>query len=230
MKYKRKKLSTAKPIDTRPFGRVLLFNMTKLTVTDRQKEVLQIIYDNLVNSGYPPSFSELKEKLDISSNQTVLDIFSVLERKNLITREEGSARGIKILKKGYKAINARPLAPIIGYTSAGDFTEAIEEIDAWVPLSKDTEVISEDVIITKVIGDSMLGAGIEDGDLILFKKTKEFSSGDIVLAQTPDGTTIKRFISQNKPPYQFLKPENPKYPIIHFTDKMELVGKMLKKL
>ena len=203
--------------------------MRKLTVTDRQKEVLQVIYDNLVNSGYPPSFSELKEKLDISSNQTVLDIFSVLERKNLITREEGSARGIKILKRGYKAINARPLAPIIGYTSAGDFTEAIEEIDAWVPLSKDTEVISEDVIITKVIGDSMVGAGIEDGDLILFKKTKEFSSGDIVLAQTPDGTTIKRFISQNKPPYQFLKPENSKYPIIHFTDKMEMIGKMVKK-
>jgi len=204
--------------------------MQKETATKRQKQVLKIIYNSLINAGFPPSFSELKEKLKISSNQSLLDIFSILERKNLIRREEGSARGIKILRAGYGAINAPPLAPIVGATSAGSFTEAIEEIDAWVPLSKDTEVISEDVIITKVIGDSMAGAGINDGDLILFKKTDDFVSGDIVLAQTPDGTTVKRFMSQSNPPYKFLKPENPKYKPIDFTVETELIGKMIKKL
>lgn len=202
----------------------------KEIITKRQKEVLKIIYNNLITAGFPPSFSELKEKLDISSNQTLLDIFSILEKKNLITREEGSARGIKILKRGYKAINANSLAPIIGVTSAGGFTEAIEEIDAWQPLSKDVETIANDVMIVRVMGDSMINANIKDGDLVLFKKTNEFVSGDIVLAKTPDGTTVKRFISQNKPPYQFLKPENPKYPITLFTDEMEMVGKMIKKL
>jgi len=198
-------------------------------VTKRQKEVLKIIYDSLITAGFPPSFSELKERLKISSNQSLLDFFSILEKKNLISREEGSARGIKILKKGYRAINARPLAPVVGLTSAGSFTEAIEEIDAWQPLSKDVETIADDVMILRVMGDSMINANIKDGDLILFKKTNEFSSGDIVLAQTPDGTTVKRFISQNKPPYKFLKPENPKYPIIPFTDEMEIIGKMVKK-
>ena len=76
----------------------------------------------------------------------------------------------------------------------------------------------------------MIKAGIEDGDLILFEKTKEFSSGDIVLAQTPDGTTVKRFISQDKSPYTYLKPENPEYKIILFTDEMKMIGKMIKKL
>ncbi|UZE92932.1 MAG: repressor LexA [Candidatus Nealsonbacteria bacterium] len=204
--------------------------MKKKNITKRQKEVLQIIYDNIKDFGFPPSFSELKEGLGISSNQSLLDFFTVLERKDLIIREEGSARGIRILKKGYKAISARPLAPIVGSTSAGEFIEAIEEIDAWIPLSKDTEIISDNVIVTRIIGNSMIGAGIEDGDLVLFKKTNEFSSGDIVLAQTPDGTTVKRFISQDKPPYQFLKPENPKYKIILFTDEMEMIGKMIKKL
>lgn len=204
--------------------------MLKQDITKRQKQVLKIIYNSLINAGFPPSFSELKEKLKISSNQSLLDLFSILERKNLIRREEGSARGIKILKAGYGAIDSPPLAPIVGATSAGSFTEAIEEIDAWVPLSKDTEVISEDVIITKVLGDSMTGAGINDGDLILFRKTNDFVSGDIVLAQTPDGTTVKRFMSQPTPPYKFLKPENSKYKPIFFTIETELIGKMIKKL
>lgn len=179
--------------------------MKKEIITKRQKEVLRIIYDSLINAGFPPSFSELKEKLKISSNQSLLDIFSILEKKNLIKREEGSARGIKILRRGYRAISVRPLAPIVGMTSAGSFTEAIEEIDAWQPLSKDVETIADDVMIVRVMGDSMINANIKDGDLVLFKKTNQFVSGDIVLARTLDGTTVKRFISQNKPPYKFLK-------------------------
>ncbi|MBU4480985.1 LexA family transcriptional regulator, partial [Patescibacteria group bacterium] len=72
--------------------------MQNKPITKRQKEVLKIIYNNLITAGFPPSFSELKEKLNISSNQSLLDIFSILERNNFINREEGSARGIKILK------------------------------------------------------------------------------------------------------------------------------------
>ena len=204
--------------------------MQKQDITNRQKQVLRIIYDNLINAGFPPSFSELKRKLKISSNQSLLDIFSGMERNNFISREEGSARGIKILKKGYRAINARPLAPVVGATSAGNFTEAIEDISAWQPLSKEVETIADDVMIVRVMGDSMINADIKDGDLVLFKKTNECVSGDIVLAQTPDGTTVKRFISQNKPPYKFLKPENPKYPNIPFTGEMEIIGKMVKKI
>lgn len=211
-------------------GYYIKINMKKEIITRRQGEVLKIIYDNLITAGFPPSFGELREKLKISSNQSLLDIFSILEKKNLIRREKGSARGIKILRRGYKAINANPLAPIVGVTSAGGFTEAIEEIDAWQPLSKDVETIADDVMIVRVMGDSMINANIKDGDLILFKKTNEFSSSDIVLAQTPDGTTVKRFISQNKPPYKFLKPENPKYPITPFTDETEIIGKMIRKI
>lgn len=204
--------------------------MQKEAITKRQKEVLRIIYDNLITAGFPPSFSELKEKLKISSNQSLLDMFSILEKKNLISRKEGSARGIKILKRGYKEISSRPLAPVVGFTSAGSFTEAIEEINAWQPLSKDVETIADDVMVVRVMGDSMINADINDGDLILFKKTTRFISGDIVLAQTPDGTTVKRFISQKKSPCVFLKPENPKYSNILFTDEMRLVAKMIKKL
>ncbi len=201
--------------------------MKREIITKRQKELLSIIYDYIKDTSYPPTFEEMRERLNVSS---IIDLLEKIKNKALIKREKGVARGIKILKKGYREINAQPLAPIVGVTSAGGFTEAIEGVDAWKPLSKDVETISDDVMIVRVMGESMVNANIEDGDLILFKKTKEFSSGDIVLAQTPDGTTVKRFISQDKPPYVFLKPENPKYPIILFTDEMEIIGKMVKKL
>jgi len=192
---------------------------------------LSIIYNWIKDSGFPPSFSELKDELDISSNQTVLDHLTNLEKKRLIKREEGSARGIKILNKGYKTINVRPLAPIIGTTSAGGFTEAIEEVGAWIPFSNnEVQMLSDNVFVVRVMGNSMINADINEDDLILFKKANNFASGDIVLARTPDGTTIKKFVSQNKPPYKFLKPENPNYPIILFTDETEMIGKMVKKI
>lgn len=200
-------------------------------ITKRQKDVLRVICNWIKNSGFPPSFSDLKEELGINSNQTILDHLENLEKKRLIKREEGSARGIKILKNGYEAIKARPLVPIIGTTSAGGFSEAIEEIGAWVPLlNNEAQRLSDDVFVVRVMGDSMINAGINEDDLILFKKTNSFVSRDIVLAQTPDGVTIKRFISQNKSPHKFLKPENPNYPIIPFTNEIEIVGKMVKKI
>ena len=72
----------------------------------------------------------------------------------------------------------------------------------------------------------MINAGIEDGDVVLVREAKEFVSGEIVLAETPEGTTVKRFISEDKPPYVYLKPENPNYENILFTDDVELKGKI----
>jgi len=80
------------------------------------------------------------------------------------------------------------------------------------------------------MGDSMINAGIDDGDVVLVQKAKEFSSGDIVLAYDSGEATIKRFVSEDKPPYVYLKPENPKYENILFTDEMRLDGKILSVL
>lgn len=73
----------------------------------------------------------------------------------------------------------------------------------------------------------MINAGIDDGDKVLVQVQKEFASGDVVLADTPNGSTIKRFVSDDNPPYIYLKPENPRYEVIPFTDAMKLVGKVV---
>ena len=76
----------------------------------------------------------------------------------------------------------------------------------------------------------MINAGINDGDLVLVQEGKEFVSGNIVLAEIGDESTVKRFVSDDNPPYVYLKPENPKYKILPFTDETRLAGKVVSVL
>lgn len=199
----------------------------KISLTKRQKELLNIIYKYIKSTGFPPTFEEMKELLNVSSNQSVIDLLEKLEKKKIIQRKEGAARSIAILPVGYEILGKPRMAPFLGATAAGAYAEAIEIAGQWQQLSKDVAQLQENVFFLKVYGDSMINAGIDNGDAVLVQTKKEFVSGDIVLAETPDGTTVKRFMSEDKPPYVYLKPENPKYENILFTDEVELKGKII---
>lgn len=196
-------------------------------ITGRQKQLLSIVYKYFENSGYPPTFEEMRKQLNVSSNQSVLDLLVKLEEQGLIKRNESLARSLVILPLGYKTLDKLPLTPFLGTTSAGVPLEAIEISGDWRPLSSDVAKLQDEVFLLKIAGDSMINAGIDDGDMVLVKSEKEFISGDIVLAQIGDKATVKRFVSEDNPPYVYLKPENPKYNIIPFTDEMRLSGKVI---
>jgi len=203
--------------------------MKKEATTKRQKELLSIVYEYVKDSGYPPTFEEMRERLNVSSNQSIIDLLEKLKDKNLIKREEG-ARSIAILPLGYEIINKPPLVAFLGVTSAGAPIESIEVKGEWQSVSPDVAKLKDDVFLLKISGDSMINAGINDGDIVLVKNQKEFISGDIVYAQISDSSTVKRFISDNKPPYIYLKPENPKYKNILFTDETKILGKVISVL
>ncbi len=192
-------------------------------VTPRQNQALSVIHSYIQSSGFPPSLVELKQELGISSNQSVLDLLHALEEKRCIRRHEGSARAIRILSQGFHVLGVKPLVPVVGETAAGPFLEAIEHAGTWHEVGEDIDRL-EQVIFVRVKGDSMIGAGIEDGDMVLVRESIEFSSGKVVLAETPYGTTLKRFILQNKSPYKYLKPENPKHDILIFTKNIHMRG------
>lgn len=208
--------------------------MKKEIITNRQKEVLEIIYNSLKDSGYPPTFEELRGELNVSSNQAVIDLLSALEKKGLVTKRQGAARTLNITLKGYGVIKKNPLVPFVGATSAGLFLETIEETSEWIDLpGNQVKKISEDVFkekifFVKVSGDSMTGGGINDGNILLVKAISEYKSGDIVLVRTEDGTTVKRFIHDKGRIY--LKPENPKYQNIPITDRTNFIGKVIQNL
>ena len=195
--------------------------------TKRQKELLEVIYRYFKDTGYPPTFEKMRENLGVSSKQSILDLLRKLEIGGLIRREEATARSITILPLGYRALGQPSLVPFLGVVSAGAPIEAIEITGEWQPVSSEVAELQNDIFLLKISGDSMINAGIDDGDVVLVKSEKEFVHQNIVLAEIGDEKTIKRFMSDDKPPYVYLKPENPKYPVIPFTEDMRLVGKVI---
>lgn len=202
-------------------------------ITKRQLEALNIIYKNIESSGFPPSLADLREALKVASNQSVINFLKVLENSGYIKREEGLARGLKILPKGYNALGVDPQAPVVGDSSCGPFVEAIQEVGKWISLpgtiwKNDVTESEEKLYIIQIHGDSMINAGIFDGDMLLIKQSREYKNGDIVVARGDDGTTVKRFVAENKKSY--LKPENPAYKNIPFYEDLFLDGKVIANL
>lgn len=200
------------------------------TITKRQKDLLDIIYRYIKDTGYPPTFEEMRTLLGVTSNQSVIDLLNQLEKKKIVKRNESAARGIVILPLGYEALGEKPLVPFLGISHAGAPIDMFEITGEWRPLSNEVSQLSNDVFLLKISGDSMINAGIDDGDRVLVEVRKEFSTGDIVLANLDGKSTVKRFISDDHPPFVYLKPENPSYPIIPFTHKMRLIGKVISIL
>ena len=199
------------------------------SITERQKELLVIIYDFLTGTGYPPTFEEMRENLGVASNQSVVDLLKKLQVAGYVKKNAG-ARSLAITHLGYRALGRPALAPVLGMTTAGLPAEAIEIAGEWQRLSDQVAKFAEEVFMLKISGDSMINAGIDDGDAVLVQTKKEFISGEIVYAEIGDEGTVKRFISEDKPPYVYLRPENPKYSNILFTDEVQLKGKIVSVL
>lgn len=192
-------------------------------MTKRQKELLLIIYKHIKNSGYPPTFEEMRESLNVSSNQAVIDLLTALGKARFIIRNDKSARSITIRPTGYEAISKKPLIRVVGTTAAGPATEAIEQ-NEWVDMPSGFQQY-KDVFLVKVTGNSMIEADIYDGDIVLIKKEKQYKSGDIVLARMGDDVTLKRFVYDKGRTY--LKAENPGYRSIPITHDTYFLGKMV---
>lgn len=189
--------------------------------------MLSTIYNHIKDVGYPPTFEEMREALGVASNQSIVDLLNKLEIKKTIKKDESSARSLTILPFGYEVLGKKPLIPFLGITHAGSPMEMSEITGEWQKMPGGLEKLASQTFVLKVSGDSMINAGIDDGDKVLIQEQKEYHSGDIVLADVNGESTIKRFISEDKPPYLYLKPENPVYSNITFTSRVELKGKVI---
>ena len=127
----------------------------KSAVTKRQIDLLSVIYQYIKDTGYPPTFEEMRENLGVSSNQSVVDLLYKLEKGGLIKKSEGSARAISLLPAAHQILGKPPLVPFLGITIAGAPVQAIEISGQWRPISKEISKFTEDVFMLKVSGDSM---------------------------------------------------------------------------
>ena len=194
-------------------------------ITERQKELLSFIIKQIREYSLPPSISEMATFLKVSSKNGVAKLLNALEEEGFI-RTSGKARGIEVLKTLGESLQKGLVAvPVMGNVQAGSPHEAIEQVEEWINLPQTLIKNRRDVFLLRVRGDSMINAGIYEGDLVIVKPTKDIKNNDIVVALLHDEATVKRFIQIKNRAY--LKAENPDYKNIYPKEEWMVQGKVV---
>ncbi len=194
------------------------------TLTNKQEQILNYIKQVLRHKGYPPSVREICTAVELSSTSTVHSHLNTLEKKGFIRRDPTKPRTIEILDEEHDWVKEHVSAvPIIGKVTAGEPILAIENIEEYFPLPNHM-TRNEAIYMLKVIGTSMINAGILDGDQIIVKKQDSANNGDIVVALLEDEVTVKRFFKEKD--RVRLQPENDTMSPIYLS-KIKILGKVI---
>ena len=195
-------------------------------LTPKQQEILEYIISFQSQHGYPPSVREIGAAVGLKSPSTVHFHLKGLEAAGLITKAEGKTRAITVsLGEGAAAEEAfaRPdRIPVVGHVAAGAPILAQECIEDY--LTFDTQGVTGEHFALQVRGDSMTGAGILPGDLVVVHQQQEFHNGEIVVALFEDEATVKTLRRKDGVPW--LMPENPDYAPIDGTHA-QLIGRVV---
>ncbi|AJK88857.1 transcriptional repressor LexA [Lysinibacillus fusiformis] len=195
-------------------------------VSKRQEDILAFIKDEVRAKGYPPSVREIGEAVGLASSSTVHGHLARLEQKGFIRRDPTKPRAIEILEPEESIQKQHVIhVPLVGKVTAGSPITAIENIEEYFPLP-DTYGTSEDqLFMLEIMGESMIEAGILDGDLVIVKQKSTAINGDIVVAMTAeDEATVKRFFKEKN--HFRLQPENSSMePII--VDQVSILGQVV---
>ncbi len=208
-------------------------------LSERQQQVLDYIRKTVAGRGYPPSVREIGEALGLSSPSTVHSHLTALVAAGALHRDPSKPRAIVVVEEAQldsaaAAADApsRPGrvrdVPVLGRIAAGTPILAAEQVEEVIPLPVDL-VGTDPVFLLEVKGDSMVDAGILDGDLVAVRSQKDARDGEIVAALI-DGeeATVKRL--RRRGGKVILEAENPAYEPLVYSDGVELVGKVVSVL
>jgi repressor LexA len=213
----------------------------QLGLSPRQGKIVQIIEDSVRCNGYGPSLREIAEAVGLASTSSVAYQLSVLEKKGHLTREAGRPRTAVLKHPGQEPADLSPVrgagldiapVPLVGRTAAGGPILAHESVEDVIPLPK--QLVGEgNLIMLKVVGDSMINAAITDGDWVVVRRDSDVENGDIVVAEIPSETsadreaTVKTFKKADG--HVWLLPHNPVYTPI-MADDAVIIGKVVTVL
>ncbi|APB30933.1 transcriptional repressor LexA [Vagococcus teuberi] len=176
--------------------------------SSRQLDVLKYIHEQVEEKGYPPTVREIGTAVNLSSTSTVHGHLSRLEKKGLISRDPTKPRAIELTSEGLKMIGINsPFIPMLGVVTAGEPILAVEEASDFFPLPPDLKYEENSLFMLTIRGDSMINAGIFDGDHVIVRKQSSAINGEIVIAMTDENeATCKRFFKEKN--HIRLQPEN----------------------
>ncbi|HOE56969.1 MAG TPA: transcriptional repressor LexA [Bacillota bacterium] len=194
-------------------------------LSKKQLEVLKFIKKEITKKGYPPSVREICDAVKLKSTSTVHGHLERLERKGYIRRDPTKPRAIEVLDSNSSIITKKEMVelPVVGKVTAGLPILADENIEDTFPVPVDF-VGNSDAFMLIVKGDSMINAGIFDGDYVIVRQQKVAKNGDIVVALLNDEATVKTFYKEND--YFRLQPENP-YLMPIIVRELSILGKVI---
>ena len=178
-------------------------------LTDRQKDILDVIKQAIAKNGYPPTVREIGAKIGLSSSATTQFHIKKLEEKGYIKKNATKNRTIELLVPNEYIENDEKTVsvPLLGKVTAGNPIEAIEMPDEFFSIPVSLIPSKKEVFTLKVSGESMINVGIYDGDIIIVQRQNTANNGDTVVAMTEENTvTVKTFYKEKD--YIRLQPEN----------------------
>lgn len=190
---------------------------------DNQQRILDFIKSEIQSKGYPPSVREIAQAVGLKSTSTVHGHLQRLEKRGLLHRDAMKPRAMEIMGDPNFVRNNTTAVPVVGRVTAGLPILAEENLEEYVPIPEIMLGEGEHFILL-VRGDSMIDAGILNGDYIVVKKCSEASNGDIVVAMIEDSATVKRFFREGN---RFrLQPENKTMEPI-YADEVTILGQVV---
>lgn len=192
-------------------------------ISDKQKEILEYMKQEILNKGYPPTVRDICEAVKLKSTSSVHSHLETLEKNGYIRRDPTKPRAIEIIDDNFN-LTRREMTnvPMVGRVAAGEPILAVENIESYFPIPTEYMPNAESFML-KVKGESMINAGIFDGDQILVEKCSTARNGDMVVALVDDSATVKTFYKEGD--HIRLQPENDTMdPII--VDHCEIMGKV----
>lgn len=193
-------------------------------ISPKQKEILEYIKSQILERGFPPAVRDICEAVHLKSTSSVHSHLETLEKNGYIRRDPTKPRAIEILDDSFNFMRREMVnVPIIGRVAAGEPILAEQNIENYFPIPMEYMPNSQTFIL-KVKGESMINAGILDGDFVLVEQRSTARNGEMVVALIEDGATVKTFYKEDG--YIRLQPENDTMDPIIVTD-LQILGKVI---
>ncbi len=175
-------------------------------ITDKQREILEYIKQEILNKGYPPTVREMCDAVHLKSTSSIHSHLESLEKNGYIRRDPSKPRTIEIVDDNFNLTRREVVnVPVVGSIAAGQPLLAVQNIDNYFPIPSEY-MPNQDTFMLHVKGESMINAGIFDGDVILVKQQNTARNGEIVAALVDDSATVKTFYKEAD--HIRLQPEN----------------------
>ena len=198
--------------------------MAQGKISKKQLEILEYIKAEILRVGYPPAVREICEAVNLKSTSSVHSHLETLEKNGYIRRDPTKPRAIEIMDDNFNLTRREMVnVPMVGHVAAGEPILADQNITDYFPIPMDFMPNNETFMLT-VKGESMINAGIFDGDYVLVEKQQTARNGEMVVALVDDSATVKTFYKENG--YFRLQPENDSMdPII--VNHCDILGKVI---